>query len=63
MSKIVIDAGHGRNTPGKRCPRSLDPNETREWVLNARVSDALAGYLLSTGHEILRGAMFLPFRI
>jgi len=54
LSKIVIDAGHGKNTAGKRCLKSLDPNETREWVLNARVAEALETYLLSAGHETLR---------
>ena len=54
LSKIVIDAGHGRNTAGKRCLKNLDSNETREWVLNARVADALQTYLLSAGHEALR---------
>ncbi|MBQ8598421.1 MAG: N-acetylmuramoyl-L-alanine amidase [Lachnospiraceae bacterium] len=54
MSKIVIDAGHGINTAGKRCLKSLDPNETREWVLNARVADALEIYLQSAGHATLR---------
>ncbi len=36
--KIAIDAGHGLYTPGKRCLASIDPNETREWVLNSRIS-------------------------
>jgi|GEM_PF-3410228 len=27
MYKIILDAGHGRNTPGKRCLKSLDPGE------------------------------------
>ncbi len=54
MSKIVIDAGHGRYTAGKRCLKSLDPDETREWVLNDRVASALETYLLSAGHETLR---------
>ncbi len=54
MSKIVIDAGHGKNTAGKRCLKSLDQNETREWVLNDRVADALETYLLSAGHTTLR---------
>lgn len=34
---IAIDAGHGRYSSGKRCLKTLDPNETREWVLNDRV--------------------------
>ena len=54
LSKIVIDAGHGKNTAGKRCLKSLDQNETREWVLNDRVANALETYLLSAGHTILR---------
>lgn len=53
--KIALSAGHGRYTSGKRCMRSLDPNETREWVLNARIADKieklLGGY---TGWELLR---------
>lgn len=55
MYKIAIDAGHHLGTPGKRCLKSLDPNETREWVLNDRVADKvemlLEGY---TGYELLR---------
>ena len=37
MFKIVLDAGHGANTPGKRCLKSIDKNETREWFLNNRI--------------------------
>lgn len=36
--KIAYCAGHDLNTPGKRCLKALDPNETREWVLNDRVA-------------------------
>ncbi len=36
---ICIDAGHYMGTPGKRCMKSIDPNETREWFLNGRVAD------------------------
>lgn len=53
--KIALSAGHGRNTAGKRCMKSLDPNETREWVLNARIAEKveklLKGY---TGYQLLR---------
>ena len=35
--KIAWDAGHYLKTPGKRCLKKLDPNETREWVINDRV--------------------------
>ena len=50
----MIDAGHGKNTAGKRCLKSLDENETREWVLNDRVAHALETYLKSAGHEVMR---------
>lgn len=54
MAKIVIDAGHGLYTSGKRCLKKLDPNETREWVLNNRVSNELQRLLESAGHEVIR---------
>ena len=38
---LLEDGGHGLFTYGKRCMKSLDPNETREWVLNNRVIEAL----------------------
>lgn len=37
MFKIALNAGHGKYTAGKRCLKSLDPNETREWTLNSRI--------------------------
>lgn len=40
--KIAYCAGHYKETAGKRCLKSLDPNETREWVLNDRVADYFA---------------------
>ena len=53
--KLALSAGHGKNTAGKRCMKALDPNETREWVLNARIAEKveklLGGY---TGWELLR---------
>ena len=39
--RIALDAGHGLYTAGKRCLKSLDPKETREWVLNNRVMTKL----------------------
>lgn len=38
MFKIAISAGHCLTTAGKRLPKKLDPNQTREWVLNDRIS-------------------------
>jgi N-acetylmuramoyl-L-alanine amidase len=53
--KLAITAGHYLGTPGKRCMKALDPNETREWWLNDRIADRLQ-VLLSEydGIEVLR---------
>lgn len=55
MFKIALTAGHYLGTPGKRCLKKLDPNETREWTLNDRIADKveklLEGY---TGYELMR---------
>lgn len=53
--KIALDAGHYSKTPGKRCLKKLDPNETREWTLNDRVADKIEMKLQAyTGYELLR---------
>lgn len=52
--KICIDAGHGLFTSGKRCKKSLDPNETREWKLNSRIADKLGALLAAYNCEVLR---------
>lgn len=36
--KIAYCAGHDLSTPGKRVPAALNPDQTREWVLNDRVA-------------------------
>ena len=38
MFKIAYGAGHNLYTPGRRVHKSLDPNETKEWVMNDRVA-------------------------
>lgn len=49
---IALDAGHGLKTAGKRCMRSIDLAETREWWLNDRIADQaqvlLAAYNCTT---------------
>lgn len=52
--KIVLDAGHGINTPGKRCMNSIDANETREWYLNQRIVSKLQEKLQDYDVEVLR---------
>lgn len=54
MVKIAIDAGHGLKTAGKRCLKSLDPSQTREWYLNDRIADKLEELLAVYDCEILR---------
>ena len=55
MFKIVLDAGHGINTSGKRCLKSIDPKETREWTLNSRICNKIESYLKEyEGYSVLR---------
>lgn len=44
MFKVAISAGHYLGNP-KRCHKSLDPAETKEWVLNDRIADKLQNIL------------------
>lgn len=41
MFKLALTAGHYMGTPGKRCLKAIDPNETREWYLNDRIADKI----------------------
>jgi N-acetylmuramoyl-L-alanine amidase len=52
--KIAIDAGHGYNTSGKRCLKTIDSNQTREWTLNSRIAAKLQELLKSYECEVLR---------
>lgn len=55
MFKIALDAGHGLYTPGKRCLKALDCNETREWSLNSRICDKVEEKLKNyTGYILYR---------
>ena len=53
--KIALNAGHYLKTAGKRCKKSLDKNETREWVLNDRICDKIEKKLKEyEGYSLLR---------
>lgn len=55
MAKIVLDAGHGLYTAGKRCLKTIDSNETREWTLNDRIVDKIQKKLADYENvEVLR---------
>ena len=55
MFKIVLDAGHGYYTAGKRCLKKIDPKETREWSLNSRICEKIQKLLTAyDGYDVLR---------
>ena len=54
MLIIAIDPGHGLYTSGKRCLKSIDPSETREWYLNDRIADKLEEMLKSYDCKVIR---------
>lgn len=55
MFKIALGAGHGLYTAGKRCLKSIDPNETREWWLNSRICNKVEAILSNyEGYELIR---------
>ena len=55
MFKIALVAGHYKHQAGKRCLKSLDPKETREWVLNDRICDKIESKLKAyEGYQLLR---------
>jgi N-acetylmuramoyl-L-alanine amidase len=55
MFKIALTAGHYKHTAGKRCLKSLDKNETREWVLNDRICDKVEKLLKAyDGYSLIR---------
>lgn len=45
MKTLALSAGHYLGQAGKRCDKSLDPTETREWFLNARIAMMLTDIL------------------
>lgn len=51
---ICLDAGHGKYTPGKRCLKSIDPGETREWTLNSRIADKVQDRLEDYNCQTMR---------
>lgn len=53
--KLALSAGHYMYTAGKRCSKSIDPNETREWWLNDRIADRIEVLLKDyEGIQVLR---------
>ena len=55
MFKIALNAGHGLYTAGKRCSKSLDAKETREWALNSRICEKIEAILSEyKGYSLIR---------
>lgn len=51
---IIIDAGHGNNSPGKRSPIWKDGKQLFEWEFNNDIAERIA-------HKL--GAMYIPNRL
>lgn len=51
---IALSAGHGYKTKGKRCLKSIDPSETREWYLNDRIMDKVENKLTNYNCTVIR---------
>ncbi|ABR48592.1 cell wall hydrolase/autolysin [Alkaliphilus metalliredigens QYMF] len=51
--KIVIDNGHGLNTPGKRTPILPDGTQIREWQFNFPTAKKLGELLIHNGFDIV----------
>ena len=55
MFKLVLDAGHGYNTAGKRCDARFDAKQTREWTLNSRICEKIEERLKAyEGYDLMR---------
>ena len=54
MATFIIDAGHGPDTKGKHCYKAFDVNETKEYILNARIADYVVSLLDEHGHSAVR---------
>ena len=53
--RIALTAGHYIGTSGKRCLKSIDKNETREWVLNNRICEKIESKLSAyDGYSLIR---------
>ena len=53
--RIALTAGHYIGTSGKRCLKSIDKNETREWVLNNRICEKIENKLTAyEGYSLIR---------
>lgn len=46
---VIIDAGHGNNTPGKRSPKWKGEDILYEWIFNRRVANILRDMLQARG--------------
>lgn len=51
---VALSAGHYKYTSGKRCLKSIDPNETREWYLNSRIAELVEKKLVDYDVMIVR---------
>lgn len=50
--KILLDPGHGENTPGKRSPIWPDGSQLREWEFNRDIARRIYSTLLAQGVDV-----------
>ena len=48
---VLLDNGHGKETPGKRSPKWSDMPQIFEWEYNRRLTYVIRQKLLELGHE------------
>ena len=52
--KILIDNGHGENTPGKRSPKWMDGTQLFEWKYTREIAQHVEAELLKHGIDVER---------
>jgi N-acetylmuramoyl-L-alanine amidase len=52
--KILIDNGHGENTPGKRSPKWADESQLLEWKYTREIARQVENELLEQGVDVER---------
>ena len=49
---VLIDNGHGENTPGKRSPKWADGSQLFEWQYAREVANAVYNQLIAKGVDL-----------
>jgi len=52
IKKILLDPGHGKETPGKRSPKWKDGSQLFEWIYNREISQRVLTELKAKGVDV-----------